>query len=129
MWRLISVFILLVGPACFIDAPCDEDQRFDRDRFVCVTTSSTAASDANPSPSVDGGAGPVDAACESTFGQTCAATTDCGCDTDYCAVQPGLDGFCTVTGCTDAPEACPTGFVCFDVSNLAPTLGSICVPG
>ncbi len=129
MWRLVVLYALWGVSGCYIDAPCDEGQRFDRDLFACTTTSSTAAADANQSSNIDGGVGLVDASCPSTFGQACETSAECGCDTDFCAVQPGLAGFCTMTQCTDAPEVCPAGFVCFDISNLAPSLGSICVPG
>jgi hypothetical protein len=54
--------------------------------------------------------------------------TDCTCEADYCALMPGqTEGFCTVTGCVDDPDACPAGWECFDLSAFVPGL-NFCNP-
>jgi hypothetical protein len=64
------------------------------------------------------------------FGAACkdaAASSDCTCKANYCALMPGqTQGTCTVSGCKQNPSLCPTGFSCFDLSVFSPDLPSIC---
>ena len=112
---------LAVVAACYLPDPCDEGQLYNRDRQTCRVSTSTTASgdDPNQEPVCD----------ETQFGAACSIADDCTCDTDFCAVQPGQpEGFCTITGCLDAPEACGPGFFCLDITNISPEVGSLCVP-
>lgn len=115
MWKVTTLVPFLIAVACYVDVPCDANQSYDRDRFACTVDTSTVTD----APRCD----------ETRFGTACQGSDECGCDTDYCAVQPGeTAGFCTIIGCADSPEACAEGFTCFDVSAVAPDLGSLCVP-
>ena len=73
-----------------------------------------ASSAGGAPPASDGGAGSSDA----PFGASCADHPDCMGTTDYCAVSPVAPSYCTVAGCDEAPELCPEGWACFDVSQF-----------
>jgi hypothetical protein len=61
------------------------------------------------------------------FGASCQGDADCSCEADYCAKMPGQSsGTCTVTGCKAQPSVCPQGYGCFDLSQFASGLPSIC---
>ena len=65
------------------------------------------------------------------FGTPCqdgVMHSDCGCPAPVCAIQPGAtEGFCTQIDCVRAPEVCPSGWSCFDLSAIDPTYPPICV--
>ena len=85
-----------------------------------------AAADAGGDAAGDGG----DAASQCTMSQlgvTCWQTEECTCDTDLCAAQPGMQGFCTRTGCLQDATVCPSGWTCMDLSSMDPSWPSICV--
>ena len=66
---------------------------------------------------------------DSTFGSACftaTTTTDCGCDTGFCAAMPGEQGFCTHSGCLQDTSVCPSGWKCMDLSALGQPGLSIC---
>lgn len=115
--------------ACYLPDPCNDNEVYIRDHHSCVVPTSTTATD-GPDTGSGGDDNPDPAACDDTqFGRECATNDDCACDTDFCAVQPGQPtGFCTITGCLDAPESCGQGFFCLDISTVSPTVGSLCVP-
>jgi len=53
------------------------------------------------------------------FGDACAETTDCGGDTDYCVPMSPFDtAYCSASGCDAAPELCPEGWTCTDLSRF-----------
>ncbi len=91
-----------------------------------------ASSDDVGGASSGGAAGapePVDCQAPSEFGDECADSSECQCDVDYCAVQPGAtSGICTKTGCAEDPSICPADWQCLDLSVFDPTLPSICTP-
>ncbi len=118
----------LAVAACHVETKCDDDQVFDRHRYVCIPGGSGDGGE--PDEPIDGGLGTTDAGCAGgTFLDPCATGDDCGCGgATFCAVQPGIpEGFCTQTGCLDS--GCPEGLSCFDISGIDPELGSLCIPG
>ena len=64
----------------------------------------------------------------STFGAACWLESECTCDSDFCAANPGSVGFCTRTGCDVDPSVCPSGYSCMDLSAIVAGLPFICVP-
>lgn len=63
------------------------------------------------------------------LGSVCSSDADCGCDADYCAIQPGnADGNCTRTGCLQDPTICPADWGCLDISVFLPGGPNFCVP-
>ncbi|MEL6183249.1 MAG: hypothetical protein AAFU79_01400 [Myxococcota bacterium] len=156
--RLAPLILSVCQMACPLEDPCDPGQFFDEATFTCgeplvdaavisdagQAAAPDAASGATPSDGGESGAedagagdaqtdagdvGATDAgACPSEFGKACAVSSECGCDTSYCAVNPRQAGFCTITRCLSAPELCPAGFRCVDISTLAPELESLCGP-
>ena len=57
----------------------------------------------------------------SGLGEVCSGigSTECkdkGFTADFCAGQPGKSGYCTTTGCSLAPDNCPSGYRCCDMS-------------
>ena len=82
-----------------------------------------AATDGGAPGATDGGAATGD----SPFGATCADHADCQAPTDYCAKSPVAPPYCTASGCDTAPELCPDGWTCFDVSQFAPGEPWICM--
>lgn len=62
------------------------------------------------------------------FGAPCLKTSDCGCGTTFCGMQPGATcGFCTRNNCVGQTGVCPAGWSCFDASAFQPGL-SLCIP-
>src|SRR5262249_21142854 len=68
-----------------------------------------------------GGAGSGD------FGAACSMHSECTGDTNYCAVQPGNPGYCTVSGCDADMSLCPSGWTCFNVGQFAPGEPWVCI--
>lgn len=85
-----------------------------------------SSSNANAGTSALAGSGQGDCT-DSTFGNTCKTAADCGCDTAFCAAQPGQTGICSHTGCLENPAVCPTNWTCGDFSAFQPGL-SLCTP-
>ena len=70
---------------------------------------------------------PAAAPATSDFGASCQTDANCSGAADYCAKMPGQSsGTCTVTGCKEQPSRCPSGYGCFDLSQFAAGLPSIC---
>jgi hypothetical protein len=63
---------------------------------------------------------------EVEFGGLCAAHTDCGGETNYCAMPPTEPFYCTASGCDASPDICPEGFQCFDLGQFVPGEPFIC---
>jgi hypothetical protein len=62
-----------------------------------------------------------------SFGTSCQSDANCSAAANYCAKMPGQSsGTCTVTGCKERPSVCPSGYDCFDLSQFAAGLPSIC---
>jgi len=115
---LLSALCLLVIAAAFYACAFDDDERcgdgYDYMDHTCV-------SDAGPVDTGD----PVDAGDTggdlSGLGEVCSGlgSTECkdkGFAADFCAGQPGKPGYCTTTGCSLAPDNCPPGYRCCDMS-------------
>jgi hypothetical protein len=64
----------------------------------------------------------------SQLGVACRETTECTCDTSFCAANPGTVGFCTRTGCLQDASVCPSGWSCMDLASFGEGLPSICIP-
>lgn len=74
-----------------------------------------------PPPAPEGGT------VDSSFGALCKDSAGCTGKANYCALQPGSpDGYCTVTGCKEAPSVCPAAWSCFDLSVFQPGAPAFC---
>jgi hypothetical protein len=119
---------------CANQAKCDPGFELEGSRCAKVA--------ALPPDEPEGGAGaggaPADvAACDPSaspvveFGAPChdgVTHSDCGCPAPVCAIQPGAaEGFCTQVDCVRSPEACPSGWSCFDLSAIDPSYPPVCV--
>jgi hypothetical protein len=106
---------------CDAEDPCDPGQRFEHG--ACIVALPMQDHDASidaarPSPPMDAAAACAQAL-EDALGMACAASSECGCAADYCAVMPGQTvGYCTLAGCEAEADDCPSGYTCFDLSSL-----------
>ena len=134
--RTFACLLLLVG--CSVD-PCQPGQT-ENELGFCVPVMEGAGAQAG-APAGDAAGAPEDMsaagqggaapACEmpSDFGDECVESSECHCEVDYCALQPGqTSGICTRTGCLEDESICPEGWMCLDLSAFSPELPSICVP-
>ncbi len=82
---------------------------------------------AAPPPVIEGGPPGPNCDAGTALGRACSDNTACGCGAPYCALQPGqTQGYCTNTGCKEAPTVCAAGWACFDLGVFAPGEPSIC---
>jgi hypothetical protein len=121
--------LLLLGPLLLaaLDG-CGSDRcepGYYLDHNVCYQSAASAGAAGET-----GGAGApsCDDPSLTTFGADCRLATECVCDSDFCAANPGTVGFCTRTGCDADPSVCPSGYSCMDLSVISPSLPAICVP-
>jgi hypothetical protein len=119
---------------------CDDGQLLDPVTGYCLPAPKDAGSPDGKAPARDAargeastdadGAPPGDSSCNagsSMFGDSCTASTDCHCPTDYCAVMPGsTTGFCTRTGCDVDPTICPAKWTCLNLGTFQAGLPQIC---
>ncbi len=116
--------------------PCDEDQTIDQNGFCVMNPSGGAAGTTSNGPggasdpgTAGGDAGAPACSQASAFGDACDTNSDCHCDVNYCAVNPGsTSGVCTRTGCVEDPGICPDKWMCLDLSVFSSELPAICVP-
>jgi hypothetical protein len=83
---------------------------------------SSSGTNAGGSSMADGGA----SSNEVEFGGLCTAHTDCGGETNYCAMPPTEPFYCTASGCDATPEICPEGYECFNLGQFVPGEPFIC---
>lgn len=125
---LVILGISVVLPGCQESCPAGHIER----NHVCVAEATGGNSSGGSSSNVTAGtsaeAGSSQGNCtDSTFGNTCKTAADCGCDTAFCAAQPGQSGICSHTGCLENPAVCPANWSCGDFSAFQPGL-SLCTP-
>lgn len=107
---------LLAGPEGCLDDRCGPGQVLDG--YNCATTA--AAQDASDTQDTqgDGTASLLGAPCHTYVG-------DCQGTYSACVIFPGqTTGYCSLPNCLQAPDDCPSGYRCIDVSaytNLAKT--------
>jgi len=126
--RLVGALVCVALTSC-IEEKCDPGYR--AQRGACYPIPDDAGgpgpSDAR-APDADAGARAAAApACAhgEGFGATCAADTDCTCETRCIPVL----AICSVLNCASTPEVCPEGWQCQDISASSPdpSVSSICL--
>jgi hypothetical protein len=126
--RLASLLVTLLAPLALATLDgCGErcEPGYTLDHHICYenVASAGAAGDTGTA-----GAPSCDDPSASTFGAECRLESECTCDSDFCAANPGSVGFCTRSGCDTDPSVCPAGYSCMDLSAIAAGLPAICVP-
>lgn len=114
-WLHLVVAFGFIATACHDSCP----PGYVLSEHVCLpvtpTNSEQDASSVEPEVTTDADAGTGSSCDESTFGTVCITSTDCGCDTGFCAAYPEQAGVCTHTGCIEDPTVCPSNWTCMDL--------------
>ena len=125
------LFVIATLAACADTATCGEGQTKMGD--YCVKTRPVGDGDGDGGGDGDAGTAPPDAGDDGTLADNWGAAceddvdhTDCVGMADYCARTPSGDAYCSATGCKEAPETCPMGWGCLDLSGFDPKLPSVC---
>lgn len=131
---LIVMAALLALPwtsGCATDLTCDPGQELRRGLCYPIVPDAAAPADATTDDAANDAAECGDAG-TGMLGDPCTDNVnhgECSCSAPYCAISPGMtEGICTVTGCVDVPERCPSGYRCFDPSVFGSDAPSVCVP-
>jgi hypothetical protein len=113
--------LLMAAAACDPDQPCGSEETFADG--VCMAASAPAprmdgGSSDGGSDSDDGGSACTEAPSEA-LGKMCSDDAECTCAAPFCAKAFGTGpGTCTIPNCTVAPDSCPDGYTCFDLSDV-----------
>lgn len=63
----------------------------------------------------------------SGLGEVCSGARPCEGEASYCVLQLGqTEGYCSLRDCTVAPESCPAGYVCRDLTQFMPGFPLFC---
>jgi hypothetical protein len=63
----------------------------------------------------------------SSLGRDCTDASGCHGKADFCVILPGQPkGYCSIDGCALAPNDCPKGYRCIDVSAYTTTPSTLC---
>lgn len=110
----IPIALVFCLTACYVDDPCDEDQIFDEDNYLCFDR-----------PDATDESSTFSTCEETTMGQSCAEDSGCGCDDLVCVSSLA---YCTLINCaTENPDSCPPGFSCINYSAVSRAVDSLCV--
>jgi hypothetical protein len=124
-WELKDHSCVPSAPADAGDGQADGATPTNQDTGTGIPEDPESDTDAAGDEAATGG----DAAeCASQLGATCTQTSECTCDTSFCASMPGSPGVCTRTGCLQDSSVCPSGWHCMDLSSYGAGLPSICAP-
>jgi hypothetical protein len=124
---VVSVLALFLA-GCGEGDACGSGQVDDDDACAPEETGGAAgAGSAAAAAGAGGGNGNAGATSEA-FGAVCTEHTGCSAPTDYCALPPGMPGYCTAKGCDTNPALCPVNWICFDVGQVVPGEPWICAP-
>jgi hypothetical protein len=80
----------------------------DGEKYYCYEDAGTA----DAGTEADAGGGEPEG---SGLGESCYAADDCaGYEADFCAGNPGEEGYCSFQDCTVEPDSCPGEYSCCD---------------